>query len=155
MIVLVMVIVAAVLLAIDLITKAVFVGDGFTLIPKVLSIQPIRNYGAAFGILQNARIFLIIITFILLVIGIIFYIKFKQGKKSKFYNIGCGFVLAGALGNLFDRLFLGYVRDFISFDFINFPVLNLADAFLNVGMVLLAIYFIFMLKGKKSEKNQS
>ena len=72
--------------------------------------------------------------------------------KNTFYCLGFGFVIGGAVGNLVDRIALGYVRDFIFLDFMpTFPVFNLADSFLCVGAVMLAIYILFM-SGKKSEK---
>ena len=123
----------------------------FTLIPGVLSVRPLErlNEGAAFGILQGAQVFLIIMTFVILAAGIFLYFRFEQGRGSKLFNIGCAFVLGGALGNLTDRIFLPGVRDFICFDFFDFPIFNLADVFLNVGMVLLAVYFLFVYKGTK------
>ena len=150
---LIVIIGAVVLLAVDLIAKAVFVGGGGTVIPGLVSIEPIRNYGAAFGIFQDGRIFLIITTFVILAAGVVFYLRFKQGRGSKLFNVGCAFVLGGALGNLFDRLFLGYVRDFLKFDFLdflNFPICNLADVFLNVGVVILVVYFIFVYRSTQS-----
>lgn len=143
---------AAILLAIDLVTKAVFYArSGFTVIPKVLSVEPITpNQGAAFGIFQGGVGLLVIATLVILVVGAFFYWKFKQGRNNLVFNIGCAFVLGGALGNLWDRIFNNGVRDFLQFEFINFPVFNFADVFLNIGMVLLVIYFIFIFKEKKS-----
>ena len=147
---LVFIIVAVILLAIDLTTKALLWGGGFTVIPRVLSVpsEKVRNYGAAFG-LPVPTWLLIVVTFVILIGGVTVYWRFKQGRKSKLFNVGCAFVLGGALGNLADRIFLGFVRDFIQFDFINFPVMNLADVFLNVGMVLLVIYLVFIYKWRE------
>ena len=64
-------------------------------------------------------------------------------NKTKLYNVAYVFILAGAFGNAIDRTFLGYVRDFIKLDFINFPVFNVADSLLVVGVILLAFYIIF------------
>jgi len=142
-------ILAAVVLAIDLVTKYfLYGGAGFTIIPGLLSVYPVRNFGAAFG-LPLPLWFLIGVTFVILALGGAFYFKFKTGRKNKLFNIAFGFILGGALGNLADRIFLGYVRDFLQFDFLpGFPVMNFADWFLNVGMALLIIYIIFVYKGK-------
>ena len=152
---LIFILVAAGLLAVDLITKAVFTtASGF--IPGLIRIEPISNTGAAFGIFQDGRVFFIVVTFIILAAGIFFYTRFKQGRSNTLFNTGCAFVLGGALGNLYDRLFLGYVRDFIRFeflDFMNFPICNFADVFLNVGMVLLVVYFVFVYKGQGESKD--
>jgi len=153
---LIFLIVSAVVLVLDLVTKIFLWGGGFTVIPSVLSVptEKVRNYGAAFG-LSLPIWFLIVMTFAILALGICFYIRFKRGRKSKLYNIGCAFILGGAIGNLADRIFLGYVRDFIRFDFFNFPIFNLADAFLNIGLVLIVIYLIFFSRERKSAKVKS
>jgi len=148
---------AAVFLAVDLVTKAIFYPRaGFTVIPKVFSFEPLEyhNEGAAWGMFQGQVVPLVIMTFVFLVAGGFFYWKFKEGRSNMFWNIGCAFFLGGALGNLYDRIFLGGVRDFLQFDFIKFPTFNFADVFLNIGMAMIIIYVLFMYKGEKSA-NQS
>lgn len=150
---LILIIGAAILLAIDLVTKAIFyTHSGFTVIPGIFSFEPVStpNRGAAWGIFQGHIVPLIIFTLIFLAAGIIFYWKFKQGRSNIFYNFGCAFFLGGALGNLYDRIFLDGVRDFLQFDFISFPVFNFADVFLNIGIAMIIIYVIFIYKGKES-----
>jgi len=142
-------------LAIDLITKAVFYPrSGFNVIPGILSFEPLdfKNQGAAFGIFQGHVLPLILISIVFITIGGVVYWKFKQGRTSTFYNIGCAFFLGGALGNLYDRIFLGGVRDFLKFDFIDFPIFNFADVFLNIGTVMLVIYVLVIYKGKTKGK---
>lgn len=92
------------------------------------------NYGAAFGILQNQRLLLIIISIIVIITCIYYYKKYK---------LPLSFILAGTISNLIDRIFLGYVRDFI--DFKIWPVFNLADVFNCIGVFLL-IYFLIKKK---------
>lgn len=151
---LILIIGATILVAIDLITKAFFYPhSGFSVIPKILSFEPIQhNQGAAWGMFQGQVIPLIILTLVFLSAGLVFYWKFKSGRNNLFYNIGCAFFLGGALGNLYDRIFLGGVRDFLKFDFINFPIFNFADVFLNVGMAMIIIYIIFIHKGHTNDK---
>ena len=73
-------------------------------------------------------------------------------NKTTFYCLSFGFIIGGALGNLVDRIMLSYVRDFIYLDFFpTFPVFNIADSFLCIGAVMMAIYILF-LSGAKSEK---
>src|SRR3989344_634425 len=88
------------------------------------------NYGAAFSLFQGYTIFLIIASLIALIICIYYY-------KEKKLRLGLNFLISGIIGNLIDRIFLGYVRDFINLRI--FPVFNLADMF-NVIGVLLIIY---------------
>jgi len=90
-----------------------------------------RNTGAAFGILQGQNLFLILISLIALGFFILYYKK---------YQIASMFVISGIIGNLIDRIFLGYVRDFIDLRF--WPVFNLADSFMVVGIGLL-VWIIF------------
>ena len=72
--------------------------------------------------------------------------------KSKTYTVGFGLILAGAIGNFIDRIMLGYVRDFIMFDFWHaFPIFNFADCCIVIGAVLICIQFIFL--SKKADNN--
>ena len=91
------------------------------------------NKGAAFGILQGYTTFLIIISLIILTICIYYY-------KNKNLRLPLNFLIAGIIGNLIDRIFLGYVRDFI--DLRIWPVFNLADSFNVIGVIIL-IYISF------------
>ncbi|MDD2445927.1 MAG: signal peptidase II [Clostridia bacterium] len=150
-IIIILIVVLAV--AIDLLTKSYFFEKELDLISGVISIFFIWNPGAAWGILGDSTIFLILFSIIIIVGILIFNNKFKQ--KTVFYSIGIGLVIGGAIGNLVDRLIFGAVRDFISLDFlsfINFPILNLADAFLTFGAIILVINFLFFYKEDKSFK---
>ena len=73
---------------------------------------------------------------------------------SVLLGIATGFIVGGCFGNLYDRLVFGYVRDFLNFEFMNFPVFNIADVSLCIGIFLIVIYFIFIMpkEGKKDEK---
>ena len=92
---------------------------------KLISVE---NTGAAFGIFQNGTWILAFISLIVVVIGFIYF---------KYYPLALSFLIAGALGNFIDRIFLGYVRDFISISI--WPVFNFADIFSTIGVGLLII----------------
>jgi len=113
-------IIALIVIFLDQITKYIF-KNYFTYT---------KNYGAAFGILQNQQIFFIIISIIVIITIILI-------KKDL---ISLGFLLGGAIGNLIDRSYYGYVIDFI--DLKIWPSFNLADAFSTIGVILLIIYII-------------
>lgn len=101
----------------------------------------VENYGAAFGILQNKKIFFIIMT-MAVIIGISFFIIKNYYQMNIVLRIGLSMLLGGAIGNFIDRIRLGYVVDFISFRLINrydFPVFNIADIFIVVGTGLILI----------------
>lgn len=145
------------ILVLDLVTKYVFdaklaVGKAVTVIPYLFNFRMVHNYGAAWGVLAGKQVFLIVLTFVFLAIFVGYYIKEKN--RSWLLNITFGFLFGGCLGNLYDRLVLGYVRDMIEFDFWkSFPVFNFADVALTVGVVLLVIYLIvYFVKDAKAKK---
>ncbi|MBH37600.1 signal peptidase II [bacterium] len=113
------------------------------IIPKVLSFDLVHNYGAAYGILQNQRLFLLSVSAIVIIGGFLFA---KSIIQSRFSQYGLMFLLAGAIGNGLDRLVLGYVIDFINIKI--FPVFNFADMFINIAVG----YFIvdMIINGKKT-----
>jgi len=101
------------------------------LIKNVLSITPVLNTGGGFSILPNQTQFFIAIT--ILAIAFLTYLLFKSKEKTFSYAIAM--ILAGAIGNLIDRIRLGAVVDFI--DFHVWPVFNIADSFITIGTALL------------------
>lgn len=103
----------------------------------------VENRGAAFGILQNKVVFLVIIT--LVVMGGIVYYLVKYKPTSKILRISLALIISGAMGNLADRIFYKYVVDFITLhykDIYYFPTFNIADVLVVTGTGLLAIYLI-------------
>lgn len=110
-----------------------------------------NNTGASFGILKNSRILLIVLSIIALVILLRYISTFEETK----YNIlGLGFLMGGIIGNLLDRVLFGYVRDFLNFYIIgyDFPVFNIADIFIVLGVFIL---IISILKGEDSNGSNS
>ena len=141
-----------VVIAVDLITKIVLWGEKHPFLKGFISIHSVElNDGAAWNILSGKTWILIIISLIFLVFLVLFDLKYKP--ESVLYNIGFSFIAGGAIGNLIDRIFLGGVRDFLMFDFWpEFPIFNMADVFLCVGVVIFAIYLIFCFNEKSKEK---
>lgn len=114
-------------------------GKKITVINNFLNFEYVQNKGAAFGILQDQRLFFLIITTITL--GALYYlIKHYSLHLSKFDRAFLSLFIAGTVGNLWDRIFYGYVVDFISFNIgsYHFPVFNIAD----MAITLSVIYFI-------------
>ncbi|XKM12997.1 signal peptidase II [Orbaceae bacterium ac157xtp] len=112
------------------------------------SITYVRNRGAAFSMLEGQRWLLAIIALIISVV--IVWMLYKNDVRKKIENLSLSLILGGALGNLFDRLYHGYVIDFLDVNFghWHYPTFNLADTAICVGIVL----FIFIsYKSKKSE----
>jgi signal peptidase II len=100
-----------------------------------LSLTHVRNTGAAFGLLRNQTLLLALVTIGL--IGSLFFLRRHIESLSRWGKIGIALVLGGALGNLYDRLFLGYVVDFLELPY--WPVFNVADSAVVVGVGLLCI----------------
>lgn len=116
--------------------------DTIPLWKDVFHLTYVENRGAAFGFFQGKTLFLVIITFTVLTTA--FFVVHKLKPKSKLLKLGICFVAAGAIGNLIDRISLGYVVDFFDFRLINFPVFNVADIFVCIGTALIAVFVIFV-----------
>ena len=114
---------------------------------SILRIDP----GAAFGMMKNSRWIFLVISFVA-IIGIIIYL-IKFAPKNRLCQLSLAFILGGGIGNMIDRLALGYVVDFIDFRLINFAVFNVADSFVCVGAALLIVYVLFI-DGKENKKSE-
>lgn len=108
----------------------------------VINLTYLENRGAAFGILQDRRIFFIILTTAIVLYLIYYFIK-NYRSNANILNVAFSLIISGALGNFYDRLVNAYVVDFIEFSFINFPVFNIADILVTVGCGLMIVYIIF------------
>ena len=117
-----------------------------TIIPNFLSLLYKENTGAAFSILENNRIIIIMISIVLILF--LFNELFKSYKinkrVSKLEIVSYGILFGGILGNLFDRVYRGYVIDYVSVKILNyyFPIFNFADVLIIVGVILLLIHMI-------------
>lgn len=122
-------------------------------IEDVLNFFYVENRGAAFGIMQNMRLFFIIIT-IAIVLAILFILFKNYKNNSLLFNISLALILGGAIGNFIDRFRLHYVVDFISFRIFgyDFAVFNLADVFIVIGTILLAIMILLYENPKRGNK---
>lgn len=115
--------------------------SGYTIQNSVFSLNYIKNTGAAFNILQDAREILIILSVAALVLLILYvwkHIKKISLKECFFISI----LSAGIAGNLHERIAYGFVRDYFQLNFINFPVFNISDIFINVGVIALIILIL-------------
>ena len=148
-------IILVVALMIDLMSKHLFSNIEYTrIIPYIIAFQTNGgNTGAAFGIFSKSTTFLIVLS-IFIVIAMLF-IDLTMKINTKTYTIGFGLILSGAFGNFIDRITLGYVRDFIMFDFWkSFPIFNFADCCIVVGAILVCVHFIFLSnKTRKVDKH--
>lgn len=117
--------------------------DGISLIDGVLRLRYLENRGMAFGLLQGKVFFLILIC--LFFFAVILYLFVKTPSMSYYAPllITAAVVFSGAMGNFIDRLFRGYVVDFIYFSLIDFPTFNVADIYVTCGIVVLVLLLFF------------
>lgn len=148
-----------VLFGIDQYTKRLAVihlkeGKAFILIKNILSFSYLENSGAAWGVLSGKITLFAIFTCILiiLIILIMFRLERMAGIKYRILQLDMVVLLAGAVGNLADRLINGYVVDFIKTDFIDFPVFNIADCYVTLAMIVLTIFLLFFMKEDELDK---
>lgn len=133
------------------------VSDSKDFLPGFINFVHVENKGAAWGIFAGRPIFLIIVAMVVMALYLTFYIlkvKNLNGHNSIIFMISVGLIAGGCVGNLVDRIFFGYVRDFINFQFFDFPVFNIADICVSISVVLMFIYFIFIYP-KEGEKTQN
>lgn len=134
-----------------LIVKNMELGESITIVENFLYITSHRNSGAAWGILQGKMLFFYIIT-VIVIVAIVYFIQ-KQAKNKRLFGIALAFMLGGAIGNFIDRLFRKEVVDFINtyiFDY-DFPVFNIADSALVIGVALLILQMILEERAAKEK----
>lgn len=137
----------AVTLGLDQIVKGLvrsrmFEGESIPLVDGVFHLTYVRNVGAAFGLLPGRQsLFMLTTTVVLFVIAA----YWRRSRPTAWpVVIGLGLVTGGAIGNLIDRAFLGRVTDFLDFTLIDFPVFNVADSAIIVGVGMLIAWLVFV-----------
>lgn len=131
------------------IVKTMSVGDSYSVIPGFLNITSHRNTGAAWGILSGKMGFFFLVTII--VLGLLTYFYVKEARGHFWMQMVISLLFAGALGNFIDRMKNGEVVDFIDtyiFGY-DFPIFNVADSSLTVGVILILILLLFDSKKNK------
>lgn len=123
------------------ITSNLALGETQSIIPGVLSLNHIRNTGAAWSMLEGKMWFFTVVT-VVAVIAIMYLMIKNRQTGSRWFMTGLALILAGAIGNFIDRVRLGYVVDMFQTDFMNFPIFNVADISLVCGVICILIYII-------------
>ena len=116
--------------------KKLFINKDFLL----FKLDFVKNYGAAFSIFSGSRVFLSLISIFFSILLI--YLIFSKNTLNSFDLYSYSFILGGTIGNGIDRIYKGFVVDFINLNIINFPVFNIADISINIGFIIL-LYNIF------------
>lgn len=142
-----------IIIILDQITKIILIEKNITIIPNVLDFTYTKNTGAAFGIGSNNIFFIILVNIVIL--G--FIIKFlKERKEDVDFKILVSLILilSGGIGNLIDRIFRGYVIDFVDVNFFDFPKFNVADISITFGIIILIICVLKMVLANEKNINK-
>ncbi len=133
-------------LIIDFLTKLFIssklsLGQSKTIINNFFSLTLVHNKGAAWGLLFNKVSLLLVISVIFLVL---FIYMIEKNELKKYEEISYGLIIAGVVGNMIDRLFRGYVIDFLDFNIFgyNYPVFNIADTLIVTGVIIVIVFYI-------------
>lgn len=131
----------------------------FVIIDGVLQFNYLENRGAAWGILNGKKVLFVISTTIIVAFLIYFFVKLPTKRRYNPLKVMTVILIAGAIGNLIDRIRLDYVVDFIYFNLINFPIFNIADCYVTISLIALIIAYSFVYTDddfdfvKKKKKN--
>ena len=144
-----------ILLVLDQVSKLLvmnLLSEPITIIKNFFYLTYVQNKGAAFSILTGERLFLIVISIIIIIL-LLNYAK-KNKPETKLEYLSMSLIIGGSLGNLIDRIIRGSVIDFLDFNIFgyDFPVFNLADTFITIGVILLLI--VINRKEKQNANNR-
>lgn len=154
------ILILAVIVALDQLTKYIAVTKlmpvgRVTFIEGIMDFSFVRNFGAAFGMLQGGKWLFVVVTAVLAVGVFIAFKKLPKDRGNNLLRLSLIMILGGAIGNCIDRLLRGFVVDFFKTTFMEWPVFNVADIFVVCGAFLMAFTVLFVIKDepKKEEKN--
>ncbi|AMJ41784.1 signal peptidase II [Anaerotignum propionicum] len=112
----------------------------------------VENRGVAFGMFSGQRWFILLLTAVITVALLYYYNKLPRTKEYQLVRMVMILIFSGAIGNMIDRVFRGYVVDFFEFSFFKFPVFNVADIYVVVGVCILAFLILFVIKEPEEKK---
>lgn len=120
-------------------------------IKNVFELEYLENNGAAFSSFSGKQAFLLILTAIILIIAVVEFFRVPDKKHMGWLEFSFAMLIAGAIGNMIDRVKQGYVVDFFYFVPINFPRFNVADCFICVSAIMLGILILFVYKDEETD----
>lgn len=126
--------------------------ESIEILPGIFELRFLVNRGAAFGIMQNFQYFFAVVTCVVLCMIVYCFIRISSHRKYAPLCWLLVLLMAGAVGNLLDRVRLGYVIDFFYFKLIDFPIFNVADCYVVVSVILLAALILFYYKEEDLDK---
>lgn len=119
------------------------VGTTYPLIPGVFHFTSAHNAGAAWGMLQGGKWFFLVLTVLVCAFLVWLLVGYRR-RMSVFSRVLLSLLLAGAVGNMIDRVLFSYVRDMLDFCLIRFPIFNVADSALTIGCIMLIVDALFL-----------
>ena len=145
---------AVLLVAVDQITKYIALTQlnpigSVTFIDGFMDFTFVENRGAAFGIFSGKTWLLLVISIIICAVLVWAMTKMPKTKEYRKLRVTFVLILSGAVGNIIDRAMRGYVVDFFEFTFIKWPVFNMADIYVVVGTIVMAVIIMFFMKDEK------
>ena len=114
---------------------------GMDFIPGLIGFKMVYNSGASFGMMEGAQMLFVAMSVAICIAILVYLYKYK--RHTYFETVALSFIFAGAVGNAIDRVFRGIVTDFLNFEFFDFPVFNVADCGVTIGVVIWMIFIIF------------
>lgn len=124
------------------------------LVDGVMDLTYVENHGVAFGMLSGQRWVILLLTGVITV-GLVYYYTTLPKTREYFYaRIAMVMIFAGAIGNMIDRMLRGFVVDFFEFTFFQWPVFNVADIYVVLGVFILMILILFVIKEPAEEKEK-
>ena len=141
-------------MAVDQITKYIALTQlkpigSVTFIDGFMDFTFVENRGAAFGIFSGKTWLLLVISIIICAVLVWAMTKMPKTKEYRKLRVTFVLILSGAVGNIIDRALRGYVVDFFEFTFIKWPVFNMADIYVVVGTIVMAVIIMFFMKDEK------
>lgn len=152
-IVLILILVGADQLSKYLIDTTMFEGETLPLVSNFFHITYVKNRGIAFGLFQG-KLDIIGVATIIAIVAIAYFLYKERKKMSIIEQLGFIYILAGAIGNMIDRVFRGYVVDMIDFTGIWSYIFNLADVWINMGVIFIIVDQLFLKKRRKHEEDK-
>lgn len=125
-----------------------------TVLPGVLDFTFVENRGVAFGMFAGKRWLILLLTVVIAAGLVYYYRKLPRTRAYQWVRAALVLILSGAIGNIIDRVFRGYVVDFFEVTFIQWPVFNVADIYVVVGVALLIFLILFVIKEEPAQKQQ-
>ena len=127
--------------------------ESFPLWQDVFHFTYVKNTGMAFGMLKDHRWVFMVFSTISIIALIVYLFRFRP--QSRWMQVSMAFIIGGGIGNMIDRILLGYVIDFLDFTLINFAVFNVADSFVCIGAGMMILYLVKdLIKEIKLERAQ-